>query len=255
MLKMVSFPVVLGDMGADSIPALLGVQPNTLSILLLAMNNRGKTTAYVLLENDQPDAYKQSRAKLAQALVDEAGIAMENARLFQEVERLSTTDPLTGLYNRRYFESAGEREISLANRHQTPLMMLMLDIDHFKLVNDTYGHGTGDIVLAEVAENCRRLLRTTDLNVRLGGEEFGFLCPNTSADGALTLGERIRKTIEEYTFDAQNTKLHTTVSIGVAGFSHGVDKMLDLIRKSDQALYQAKSNGRNRTQLWDNGIK
>jgi diguanylate cyclase (GGDEF)-like protein len=123
------------------------------------------------------------------------------------------------------------------------------------LVNDTYGHGTGDIVLAEVAENCRRLLRTTDLNVRLGGEEFGFLCPNTSADGALTLGERIRKTIEEYTFDAQNTKLHTTVSIGVAGFSHGVDKMLDLIRKSDQALYQAKSNGRNRTQLWDNGIK
>jgi len=190
--------------------------------------------------------------KLAQALVEESAIALENARLLQEAEKLATTDPLTGLSNRRHFESVAERDLRLAIRHHQPLSIMIVDIDRFKTVNDTYGHGTGDKVLAGVANTCRGCLRITDMNVRLGGEEFAFLCPNTDGQGAWVLAERIRRSISELTFDAEASRLNVTVSIGISEINNDGDTLVDMTRRADQALYQAKNQGRNRTAIWEN---
>ena len=249
MLKILNYPYIIEDTRDNRLPALLGISPGILSMLLLTMRMREQTVAFVFLESEQPGAYSPTKARLAQALVDESVITMENARLFQEIERLSTTDPLTGLNNRRHFEAAGEREISLANRHRLPLTMIMLDIDNFKLINDKYGHSTGDKVLVEIADICRTHLRATDINLRFGGEELGFLCPNTGIQGALVLAERIRSSIAEHVFAADGPRITATVSLGIAELVYGEDTLGDLIKKADRALYQAKNKGRNRTEI------
>jgi diguanylate cyclase (GGDEF)-like protein len=177
-------------------------------------------------------------------------ILMVNRRLFREVEELSNTDSLTGFLNRRSFETQAEREMLLAARHAQPLSFLFLDIDHFKKVNDSYGHEVGDSVLGEVADSCSKCLRTTDIKVRLGGEEFAFLCPNTSSQGALVLAERVQKAIAEHNFNPAGPPLKITASIGISEVDYNNDTLDRLIKRADEALYQAKDRGRNQVVLW-----
>ena len=246
-LQDVNCPSIINNATADNWAATLGVHQNTVSMLIISLATQGRTFGYTLLESQTNDVYHEANANLAQALADEAAITLETARLFQEVERLSTIDPLTGMFNRSYFETAAEREISLALRNQQPLAMLMLDIDHFKKVNDTYGHSIGDKVLTEVANACLENLRKTDINVRFGGEEFAVLCPNTNTDGAVNLAERIRNAVSTLTFYAGENSFRVTVSIGITLINQGGDTLINLAKHADEALYSAKSQGRNRT--------
>jgi len=174
--------------------------------------------------------------------------ATERQRLFREVERLSTTDPLTGLSNRRHFDSTGQLEVLRARRHGRPLSAVMLDLDHFKRVNDAHGHATGDRVLVALADLLTALLRRTDLKARMGGDEFCLILPETGASSAHQLAERIRTGIQGLPFDAGGRAFQVTGSLGVAAYL-AEESLEALVGRADRALYAAKESGRNRVVL------
>lgn len=162
--------------------------------------------------------------------------------------RLATTDPLTGLNNRRSFEELAEREFKRAKRYGNPLAALMLDIDWFKQVNDTHGHAAGDEVLKAVARVITDTLRETDLAGRMGGEEFAALLPETDARGAHEVAERLRHTLAETGATTGGTQLHVTASIGLAQRNEADKDLAGLLKRADEALYRAKQSGRNRVE-------
>lgn len=163
----------------------------------------------------------------------------------QMLQEQSTTDPLTKLKNRRGFAELGLRQFALVQRHDTELSIAMLDIDHFKKVNDTYGHPTGDKVLTGVAGILTSKTRAADVIARLGGEEFAILLPNTKRSGAALLAERIRSAIQQH--DWPFGGLAVTISAGVAAYGlDGEESLERLIEIADRRLYLAKQRGRNR---------
>ena len=169
----------------------------------------------------------------------------------QELERLSTTDPLTGLPNRRFFDMAAQQLLHLSTRNMRPFSVLMIDIDYFKRVNDTYGHAVGDKVLVAVAQACQESIRGADLSTRYGGEEFCFLLSETNSKGAYILAERIRATIAALKFESSNQSFSVTVSIGISECGEDEKVSLkNLLERSDEALYKAKRAGRNRVVIW-----
>jgi len=178
--------------------------------------------------------------------VNHVGLALRNALAFKEVKLRADRDGLTRLFNRRSFDERLVYEIKRRSRYHHDLSLLMVDLDHFKSVNDTYGHKAGDLVLRKVGEILSTVFRTTDLAARYGGEEFVVLLPHTCEEAAWKLAERVRAAIEDcaFCFDGQNFSI--TASIGVASVEGGaLNTDDDLVLKADKALYQAKNNGRN----------
>ncbi|MCP2019968.1 GGDEF domain-containing protein [Pseudomonas laurylsulfatiphila] len=173
---------------------------------------------------------------------------MRNALLYRTATQRALRDPLTGTGNRIAMDQTLQREIELSRRHLQPLSVLMLDIDHFKLVNDTHGHSTGDDVLKAVAASIKNQLRNVDMVFRYGGEEFLILLSNTSREAAAMVGERLRFAVqsEEYLADAHAILL--TVSLGCSTLLPG-ESADSLLRRADSALYVAKREGRNRLEM------
>lgn len=172
-------------------------------------------------------------------------------RAWKAVNEMAMQDALTGLGNRRRFMPAAQRELDLARRHQQPLALLVLDLDHFKSINDAFGHLAGDEVLIEVARRCQRALRTTDLLARWGGEEFIMLLPNTPLPQAQQLAERVRQAVfAPPRIRISGQEVQVTASLGAAGVAPGQTVSLDeLIKRTDIALYRAKSAGRDRVSM------
>jgi diguanylate cyclase (GGDEF)-like protein len=168
-------------------------------------------------------------------------------QLHQEAQRLSTTDGLTGLWNFRYLSMSLAREIERSTRFERPLAVLMLDLDHFKAVNDTHGHARGDSVLRELAHRVQEQIREVDTFARYGGEEFVVVLPETTLEGAALLAERICLAVrrESFLVDGEDP-LAITVSIGVAAFPEHGSSAATLMRAADKALYVAKHEGRDR---------
>jgi diguanylate cyclase (GGDEF)-like protein len=158
-------------------------------------------------------------------------------------------DPLTGIFNRRRFEAVFANEFKRSQRYQIPLCFMMIDIDHFKKINDTHGHQAGDAFLKEIARILQTTLREVDTPARWGGEEFVVLSPNTTRENGLKAAERVRKAVANHVFPGTvDNKI--TVSIGVAGIPHpSIDSQDKLIHAADLAMYEAKKNGRNRVEL------
>ncbi len=173
----------------------------------------------------------------------------ERKRLEDNLRYLAATDPLTGVYNRRHFMKIGTDEVARCRRYQKPMSLLMLDIDHFKMINDKYGHDVGDLVLQAVTSACRQTLRDIDTFGRIGGEEFAVIMPETDIQQAVTGAQRLRKAVMELKVQCFETRVNVTVSIGAACLTEQ-DQAIELIlKKADQALYQAKNSGRNRVCL------
>ncbi|QJB56217.1 PAS domain S-box protein [Pseudodesulfovibrio sp. zrk46] len=170
----------------------------------------------------------------------------ERKRTEAKLRELATTDSLTGLFNRRRFMELSEREFSRSSRYGRSLAMLMLDIDHFKNVNDTYGHDVGDQVLRSLSEIAIMALRKADILGRLGGEEFGVLLPETDLPAAQEVAERLRVSIERNVINTSAGPLNITVSIGVGIFNDATVNTQELLKRADIALYEAKQSGRNR---------
>ncbi|HEV2212071.1 MAG TPA: GGDEF domain-containing protein, partial [Gammaproteobacteria bacterium] len=184
---------------------------------------------------------------IAAAMAKQVSVALDKARLIRDLENLATTDGLTRLYNRRTFLQRAESEFERSRRYQRPLTVMMLDVDHFKAVNDTHGHEVGDRVLRLLADECRRNLRQQDVLGRYGGEEFVAFLPETSASVALDVAERLRKSVEGLSVAAEHGAIHMTMSIGIATMNRAHPDVSALIITADQALYQAKQRGRNQT--------
>ena len=164
----------------------------------------------------------------------------------EELYRRATRDGLTGLHNRQFLLERLNEELARARRHHFPVSFLMIDVDHFKLINDRLGHAAGDRALAVVAAILRDNVRSEDTVARYGGEEFAVLAPFSDATGARILGERLRSLVEKNDWSKGEGRMPLTISIGTATFPDDADAGLDLIHKSDIALYRAKHAGRNR---------
>jgi diguanylate cyclase (GGDEF)-like protein len=176
----------------------------------------------------------------------QAAEALVRTRLYERAERLATTDGLTGVLNRRTFNAQLQGRLREALRYNRPLSLLLLDVDHFKRVNDTYGHPAGDVVLRGIAALAQNQARETDIVARYGGEEMAVILPETDAQGAHAIAERIRKAAAAGTHATEQGNIQVTVSIGLATWPGPGDSAEQLLEAADRALYRAKEGGRNR---------
>jgi diguanylate cyclase (GGDEF)-like protein len=180
-------------------------------------------------------------------LAEQGGVAIENVLLHEEAQRLSLTDGLTGVWNRRYYQMQFRQVLATATRFHRPFSVLMLDLDHFKEINDTYGHQRGDAILIEFSQRVSMTLREIDTFARYGGEEFICLLSETDLAGAATTADKILYGIRSETFGgAGEDPVRLTVSIGVAAYPDHGDSFRSLVAAADKALYTAKENGRDR---------
>jgi diguanylate cyclase (GGDEF)-like protein len=198
-----------------------------------------------------PDrVFAENETRLLSALGDQFGGAIERARLFKEVRYLAITDSLTGLYNRRHFAALAIKELERSRRYQRSLSLAMLDIDHFKSINDIYGHLAGDQALQEVTRLCREFTRRVDLLGRFGGEEILILMPETTPLQAQAAMERLREQIENLQIDTPRGVVQITASIGITNLNAGEEiEFTPFLDRADQALYQAKNAGRNQVSV------
>jgi len=185
-------------------------------------------------------------------LVSRVAVMLRIRAAEQKIQEMALTDTLTGLYNRRFLYQRFEEEINRAKRSALSLSCLMLDIDFFKKINDTYGHDFGDYVLKELAELLKDNLRGYDAIVRFGGEEFFVLLPGTDLGNAETVAQKLRAKIEEHTFEKDGTQTEVTISVGVYGAPETaiLDDAEQYVKNADVALYAAKNSGRNRVMVY-----
>ncbi|WP_339669693.1 GGDEF domain-containing protein [Dasania marina] len=179
-----------------------------------------------------------------EALISSLVCPIRNALLYKEAVSAALKDSLTQIGNRAALETALEREVSLAKRHQHPFSLLVLDIDFFKQINDKYGHSAGDVVIAGLARTLSECCRETDTCYRYGGEEFVLLLNQTNSNGCLQIAERIRSSVAETIFAHEELTMKITVSIGAATLQ-SQDKTFELFNRADKAMYKAKRQGRN----------
>ena len=201
----------------------------------------------LVLINPEASPFQKNDMTLLDSFAALASAALQNAMLYSEVNRLATTDALTGLYNRRKFFELGELEIHRYKRFQEPLSAIMLDLDNFKQINDTYGHATGDVVLGSVAVRSKVSIRVIDILGRYGGDEFAILLPNADIHEAEEIAERIRRSVMEEAVQGPGGVIPIAISLGITQADAETGCLSDLLAQADAALYSAKQKGKNRT--------
>jgi diguanylate cyclase (GGDEF)-like protein len=199
----------------------------------------------VLLVTRQGESFTARELRLLRIYCNQAAVVLENAIVHERVSNLAATDALTGLFNRRYFDSAFTRELARCDRSSSSLGLLMADVDHFKSFNDTYGHAMGDLVLKKVAAVLSSGIRKADVLARFGGEEFVVILPNVTPRGALESAERLRESVAAAPIHPGGPRKRVTVSIGAALFPADARDAESLLKAADEALYEAKRLGRN----------
>ncbi|MGD0709184.1 MAG: diguanylate cyclase, partial [Anaerolineaceae bacterium] len=207
---------------------------------------KGEVIGFINLDSSQPNFFKQSDAERLRAFADQAAIAIENARLYQGMQQLALTDDLTGLYNRRGLLELGQREVQRAHRFDRSLTLIWMDVDHFKDINDAFGHEKGDEVLRKVIERCKLEVREIDIFSRYGGDEFIIILPETGLEGGVQVAERLCELTRKINVSSFLGTIHVTASFGVATLDEKVTDLNALMTQADQAMYAAKQAGRDR---------
>ncbi len=215
-----------------------GALPSEYSVFVL--KSKEKKLGVLLYKGLEP----KDREKFA-ILAHQFALALRRLKLYKDIETLAITDGLTGVYTRRYFVERFDEEIKRASLRKSGLSFLMIDADHFKMVNDQHGHLAGDQVLKEISNIIQENVREIDIVGRFGGEEFCVVLPDTEMEGARVVAERIRKSAEKRPIKAYDSTLRVTLSIGVAVYPSDGKLLEELMDKADWALYRAKSQGRN----------
>lgn len=229
--------------------------PNVRSLIIFpVLDDESRCRGLFSVESDQPGIFSNEIQQTLNTLVENASVAFTRALLYKKMEKLATTDGLTELNNHRQFQELLSQELQRSRRYNRMVSLLLLDIDHFKSFNDTYGHPVGDLVLKEIAACIRQSIRTNDIPARYGGEEFTVILPETNEQGGMTIAERIRTTIERHTIHSLNRQLKVTVSIGCASYVASQVEQKDLIDHADKALYYSKEHGRNCVTLFREGM-
>jgi diguanylate cyclase (GGDEF)-like protein len=245
-------PVILGD-AANDVRFESWSNQEVRSWMGIPMQLRGRTIGFLTVDSHQPNTYSHIHATLAQAFANEATVALENARLFQEAQLLAITDPLTGISNRRHFLHRGKIEVERAAMNNHPLSAIMLDLDNFKRVNDTYGHAVGDQVLREIAQCCRKRLREADIFGRVGGEEFIALLPGIDLEQAEWVARRLHDAILAYLLETPTGRIYVSASFGVTELKPGCNDLDKLLLDVDHALYASKRNGKDKISVKKEG--
>jgi diguanylate cyclase (GGDEF)-like protein len=214
--------------------------------------NRRRAVVHMSRTADLP--WDDESRQLAQAFINTAVAALVSLDLLEEAEKRSLTDGLTGLYNRRSMEAMLRREVMLAQRHGQSLALVMIDIDHFKPINDRHGHASGDFILRTLADCLRATLRRTDLAFRYGGDEFVVALPQTSIMQAQQVVQKLRQSFASADFSAgiAHLEVRPTLSVGVAAIDEdsGLRSLPQLLEAADAAMYQAKSESRNAVRVY-----
>ena len=218
------------------------------SLVAAPLLYEGRIMGTLRINASKPNVFTNDDLRLLDTIAALASSALSNAMLYEQTEELAIRDSLTGLYVRRYFYDRLKEEHRRALLTQRPLSLLMCDLDHFKASNDRYGHAAGDLMLTAFAETLRQHCEHA-IVARYGGEEFSVLLPETSREDAFEIADRIRKAVEANPFLLRREKIAMTVSIGVANLPQDTLDLEELVRKADQALYQAKREGRNKVCL------
>jgi len=203
----------------------------------------------VLNINDgEQDSFEESSLEFVLDISDFISMSVSNAILYEQTKQLAVTDGLTGISNRPNMEQALQNEFERSMRYGAPLSVVLLDVDHFKGVNDTYGHQKGDEILVAIASLLKKVCRANDIAARYGGEEFLMILPQSNAQGAFKIAERVREEMMKLSFTGNETNFSVTTSCGVAELDRDFIKNTDqLIAMADHALYDAKTGGRNKT--------
>ena len=218
----------------------------TRSVMMVPLTAHGRTMGVLVAEGDYPDAFRERDRQMLFVVARSAAMALENAELHRRTEELTINDELTDTYNYRYFVQKLEEEKRRALRYDLPLSLIMVDVDWFKKLNDTYGHEAGNAVLRRLSRLIKDCIRDIDIFSRFGGEEFVIILPQTPLIEARRIGERIREHVESATIDSGSAgKLKITVSCGVSSFPENGKSQDELLSVADQALYRAKGEGRN----------
>ncbi|HTE51159.1 MAG TPA: sensor domain-containing diguanylate cyclase [Kofleriaceae bacterium] len=215
------------------------------SLACVPIAYRDERIGVLTITSCRTGAFSQDDLDLLRFITTTVALDIDNARL----RRLALTDPLTEAYNREFLQQHLPRVIELADQRGEPLAVAMVDIDHFKEVNDQFGHEIGDRVLTDVANRLRAAIRAGDLLIRYGGEEFLALLPGASIVPALEIAERMRARLEGDPIAVDGKAIAVRISVGVAERRRGADSSVELIRRADQALYAAKRSGRNRVEV------
>ncbi|MGI6393596.1 MAG: GGDEF domain-containing protein [bacterium] len=226
----------------------------SMSARLITINEEIKGTVTILTDSKEKFDAVKSQATPIKMIYKVVSSVLNNLEMYEKVEELSNIDGLTGLYNRRYFQEMIERMVTESSRTGMPLSIIMLDIDHFKAVNDTYGHKAGDDVIRFLSRTVKNNVRKVDVAARYGGEEFVVLLYNTNADGAARLAEKIRMLVKDSTVNTDGSQITVTSSFGVSSFPGLSLSSGDLVKNADEALYFSKKNGRNKVTVFSKEI-
>ncbi len=225
--------------------------PAVPSLLVLPLLVHERALGTLVLGSHRRGAFGEAVRTSLEVLASHLAVSLSNARMLRRLEELATTDGLTGLYNKRTLIELAAQKLKSAQRFGRNLSLLVFDLDHFKSVNDTHGHDMGDTVIRGFAEVLHRVKRDVDVVGRFGGEEFVLVCEQTTEQGALQLGERIRTELQAVRFSVPGGQLIVTCSVGVASFPAAGRSFEELFKSADEALYVSKRSGRNRTTLWN----
>jgi diguanylate cyclase (GGDEF)-like protein len=243
-------PIYMADMKDYRASVLPFSAENIRSIFVVPLIYESKLLGLFVMSSGKADFLDTFQMELLKVMCNQAATSIANAKLHAEIEKLATTDGLTGLFNHRVFQEKLSEELKKLSRYSEPSSLLLADIDFFKKINDTYGHPSGDLVLKEVSKIIREAIRDIDIPARYGGEEFAAILPRTDSKGAMNIAERLRKAVMSASFSSDTSSLKVTLSIGIATTPSDAKTKEELIEKADQALYYAKHNGRNRSVLW-----
>lgn len=243
-------PVVVPDVSTDprfSSKVDKQITLKTKTIMCVPIKSKGNILGVLEIVNKTTnEPFTKDDLNLILRIVDHAAIAIERASLYQKMEELSITDDLTKLFNTRYLDRTLEIEINRSNRHRSSLSLIFMDVDHFKTINDNYGHLVGSKLLVEMGQLLIKCLRTIDIVARYGGDEFVIVLPQTPPGNAIQIAERIRKSIEHNVFlKKDGYSLKMTASFGVASYPESAKSKEDLLRLADEAMYRVKYQTRN----------
>jgi diguanylate cyclase (GGDEF)-like protein len=217
------------------------------SHLTLPLTVEGEILGCISLNSDQPNAFDAQDLQFLSVIGYQMAATLKHFQRFSSIQNIASYDTLTGLYNRRYFEEKLGVEAQKSFYGGTPLSLVMVDLDHFKKVNDTFGHTEGDQVLCKISSLLKNSLRKKDMVARYGGEEFILILPEAGLEESFVIAERIRSLVERTSFEVGQARVNLTVSMGISHFpSHRAKSKEELIRMADQALYDAKRGGRNK---------
>ena len=235
---------------ADRAEVALMIQQGDRLLAMLPLVAKGTSIGLVELMSSSPRTFDATRLELARTMANEAAMALENARLYEDARKLADHDQLTGFFNHRYLHERLGEELVRAQRSKTPLAVMMIDLDGFKLVNDTFGHLFGDRVLAWVAEELKATLRASDVPARYGGDEFAVILPDTDREAAWQAAQRILEALSERAYQSPDrSPVSIGCSIGVAAYPADGRTAQDLIAQADAAMYRVKDSGGSAAEL------